>query len=53
MKKMIRKKYIKLMAAFAVVTATLTACSNANSTAKENTTIEQTQDENKTQTQMV
>ncbi|ETI91232.1 YVTN family beta-propeller repeat protein [Clostridium butyricum] len=48
---MIRKKYIKLMAAFAVVTATLTACSNANNTAKENTTIEQTQDENKTQTQ--
>lgn len=45
---MIRKKYIKLMAAFVVVTSVLTACSNTN-TAKENTTTEQAQNENKTE----
>ncbi|GEQ22972.1 hypothetical protein CBU02nite_34780 [Clostridium butyricum] len=48
---MIRKKYIKLMAAFVVLASTLTACSNsnANNTAKKNTTTEQSQNQTEAQ----
>ncbi|EKQ51891.1 MULTISPECIES: YncE family protein [unclassified Clostridium] len=43
---MIKRKYIKIMAAFAVLTMTLTACSN---TAKKNTTPESNQNQTESQ----
>jgi YVTN family beta-propeller protein len=46
MKEMIKRKYIKLMAAFAILSLTITGCSN---TAKKNTTPESNQNQTESQ----